>query len=97
MAIVFCTACQPVKRADNRPQLGWLHGNGKPAADINQRQTEFYFLFVDWFVTKERLDELVNDPTEFILMGVDTSDAINKDACTLVLRRMKTGENIGVS
>lgn len=53
-------------------------------------------LFVDWFVTKERLDELVNDPTEFILMGVDTSDAINKDACTLVLRRMKTGENIGV-
>lgn len=53
-------------------------------------------LFVDWFITEGRLYELIADPTEFFLMGVDTSDAVNRDACTLVIRRLKTGENIGI-
>lgn len=51
-------------------------------------------LFVDWFVTKEFAESLIGHPDEYILMGMDTSDANNRDAVTLVLRRMKTGENI---
>lgn len=53
-------------------------------------------LFVDWFVSEGRMEELMNDPTEYFLMGVDTSDAVNRDACTLVIRRLKTGENVGI-
>lgn len=52
-------------------------------------------LYVDWFVSKEVLESLKEDESEFILMGVDTSDANDRDACTLVLRRAKTGEVIG--
>lgn len=52
-------------------------------------------LFVDWFVTKEGLDYYIDNEDEYILLGMDTSDANNRDAVTLVLRRMKTGENIG--
>lgn len=51
-------------------------------------------LFVDWFVGKEFAESLISHPEEYILMGMDTSDANNRDAVTLVLRRMKTGENI---
>lgn len=51
-------------------------------------------LFVDWFVSKEFAESLISHPEEYILMGMDTSDANNRDAVTLVLRRMKTGENI---
>lgn len=53
-------------------------------------------LFIDWFYTKETLEEMFADETEFFLMGVDTSTANNRDACTLVIRRMKTGEVVGV-
>lgn len=52
-------------------------------------------LFVDWFIPEETLDFYINNPDEFFLFGVDTSDANNRDACTLVIRRMKTGEVIG--
>lgn len=52
-------------------------------------------LFIDWFVTKDELQALIDDPNEFILWGMDTSDANNRDAMTLVGRRAKTGENIG--
>lgn len=52
-------------------------------------------LFIDWFVNKDELDALINDPEEYFLMGMDTSDANNRDAMTLVIRRAKTGENIG--
>lgn len=52
-------------------------------------------LFIDWFVTKDELDTLINDPDEYFFMGMDTSDANNRDAMTLVMRRAKTGENIG--
>jgi len=51
-------------------------------------------LFVDWFIDKETLDYYIDNPDEYILLGMDTSDANNRDAVTLVLRRMKTGENI---
>ncbi|QZA70497.1 terminase [Erwinia phage AH04] len=53
-------------------------------------------LFIDWFVTKEGLTNFAEDPDEFILFGMDTSDANNRDAMTLVARRMKSGENLGV-
>lgn len=52
-------------------------------------------LFVDWFVSKEVLEGYIDNPEEYILMGMDTSDANDRDACTLVLRRMKSGEVIG--
>lgn len=52
-------------------------------------------LFVDWFIDKEQLEEYIDHKDEYILMGMDTSDANNRDAVTLVLRRMKTGEVIG--
>lgn len=53
-------------------------------------------LFIDWYYSNERLNEFFTDPTEFFLMGMDTSDAVDRDACTLIIRRMKTGENIGI-
>lgn len=53
-------------------------------------------LFMDWFITESKLNEYINDPSEFLLLGVDTSDAIDRDACTVVIRRLKTGENLGV-
>lgn len=53
-------------------------------------------LFVDWFMTREGLHSLSEDEDEFILFGMDTSDANNRDAMTLVGRRMRTGENVGV-
>jgi LAGLIDADG-like domain len=53
-------------------------------------------LFIDWFLNEQHLSALVQSEDEFLLYGVDTSDAINKDACTLVIRRLKTGETLGV-
>lgn len=53
-------------------------------------------LFIDWYYSLDKLNEFFNDPTEFFLMGMDTSDAVDRDACTLIIRRMKTGENIGI-
>ncbi len=52
-------------------------------------------LFVDWFISEEELDLYINSEDEYILMGMDTSDANDRDACTLVLRRLKSGEVIG--
>lgn len=70
--------------------------NDSKAEAIYNQEIEDTGLFIDWFLPKARLDELFIDPSEFFLMGVDTSDAVNKDACTLVIRRMKTGEVVGV-
>lgn len=54
-------------------------------------------LYVDFFVTKEELIKMCSpDYNDTILIGSDTSSAINKDACTLVLRSMATGDVIGV-
>jgi len=54
-------------------------------------------LFVDFFVTQQELLEMAKKShNDFFLIGVDTSSAINKDACTLIIRSMRTGKVIGV-
>lgn len=54
-------------------------------------------LFLDWFYKQDELQLLIDDPTEFLLIGCDTSDAIggDNDACTVTLTRIKTGEVVG--
>lgn len=53
-------------------------------------------LFIDWFISKGELANYVADPTEYFVIGCDTSDAKGEDsdACTVTVRRAKTGENI---
>ena len=54
-------------------------------------------LFVDFFVTQQELIEMgAKSYNDFFLIGVDTSSAINKDACTVIIRSMRTGKVIGV-
>lgn len=54
-------------------------------------------LFVDFFITQEKLAEMSKkEYNDHFIIGVDTSSAINKDACTVVIRSMKTGMVIGV-
>lgn len=54
-------------------------------------------LFVDFFHTQEELMMMgKKEYNDHFLIGVDTSSAINKDACTLIIRSMKTGKVIGV-
>ena len=52
-------------------------------------------LFVDWFVSEEEMNVWKEDENEYFLYGMDTSDANDRDACTLVIRRIKTGEVVG--
>lgn len=52
-------------------------------------------LFIDWYVKSLELKAIKEDPNEFMTFGVDTSDAAGKDACTMVIRRNKTGEVLG--
>jgi hypothetical protein len=54
-------------------------------------------LFMDFFVTQQQLIEMGRkDYNDYFLIGVDTSSAINKDACTIIIRSMKTGKVVGV-
>lgn len=54
-------------------------------------------LFVDFFVTQQQLLEMgKKEHNDFFLIGVDTSSAINKDACTVIIRSIRTGKVIGV-
>ena len=54
-------------------------------------------LFVDFFVTQEKLMEMAKkEYNDHFIIGVDTSSAINKDACTMIIRSMKTGKVVGV-
>jgi Hom_end-associated Hint. len=54
-------------------------------------------LFMDFFCTQEELIRMgKKEYNDHFLIGVDTSSAINKDACTLIIRSMKTGKVIGV-
>lgn len=54
-------------------------------------------LYIDFFITKEELQERCKASyNDFFLIGCDTSSAINKDACTVVIRSMVTGDVIGV-
>lgn len=52
-------------------------------------------LFVDWFIPEEIVEAYKHDESEYLLYGMDTSDANDRDACTLVIRRMKSGEVVG--
>lgn len=54
-------------------------------------------LYMDFFVTQAELGEMCKkEYNDFFLIGSDTSSAINKDACTIVIRSIKTGKVIGV-
>lgn len=54
-------------------------------------------LFMDFFVTQEELLGMgKKEYNDFFLIGVDTSSAINKDACTIIIRSMRTGKVVGV-
>jgi hypothetical protein len=54
-------------------------------------------LFVDFFVTQEKLMEMSKkEYNDHFIIGVDTSSAVNKDACTMIIRSMKTGRVVGV-
>lgn len=54
-------------------------------------------LFVDFFVPQSELIEMGKKSyNDFFVIGMDTSSAINKDACTLIIRSIKTGKVIGV-
>lgn len=54
-------------------------------------------LFIDFFHSQEELLKMgKKEYNDHFLIGVDTSSAINKDACTLIIRSMKTGKVIGV-
>lgn len=54
-------------------------------------------LFVDFFVSQEEVIKMCSpDYNDHFLIGVDTSAAVNKDACTVVIRSAKTGKNVGV-
>lgn len=54
-------------------------------------------LYMDFWVTQEELIKMgKKDYNDFFLIGVDTSSAINKDACTIIVRSSKTGKVVGV-
>lgn len=54
-------------------------------------------LYMDFFVTQQELMEMSKkEHNDFFLIGCDTSSAINKDACTIIIRSIRTGKVIGV-
>lgn len=54
-------------------------------------------LYMDFFITKEQLMEACKpEHNDYFLIGCDTSSAINKDACTVVVRSMVSGDTIAV-
>lgn len=54
-------------------------------------------LYMDFFVTQQELMEMSKkEYNDFFLIGCDTSSAINKDACTIIVRSMRTGKVVGV-
>lgn len=54
-------------------------------------------LYMDFFHEQEELIRMgKKEFNDFFLIGVDTSSAINKDACTVIIRSIKTGKVVGV-
>lgn len=54
-------------------------------------------LHMDFFVTQQELVEMSRkEHNDFFMIGCDTSSAINKDACTIIVRSMRTGKVVGV-
>ena len=54
-------------------------------------------LFIDFFISKEEFQQIIKpEHNDFYLIGCDTSSAINKDACTVIIRSYRSGRVIGV-
>lgn len=54
-------------------------------------------LFIDWFITREEHENIMfNKSNTFYLIGCDTSGAVGKDACTVIIRDIITGDVVGV-
>lgn len=54
-------------------------------------------MYVDFFHTQQEILTMAKGSyNDFFVIGMDTSSAINKDACTLIIRSIKTGKVIGV-
>lgn len=54
-------------------------------------------LFLDFFISKEEFVQMCSpNSNDHVLIGCDTSSAIDQDACTVVLRSYRTGATIGV-
>lgn len=54
-------------------------------------------LFFDWFISQEEYTQILcGKHTTHYLIGVDTSAAQGQDACTVVMRDMRTGWVVGV-
>lgn len=54
-------------------------------------------LFIDFFISQEEFQKITKpDHNDFFLVGCDTSSAINKDACTVIIRSYRSGKVIGV-
>lgn len=72
---------------------------------LSENKTEALFskeykdsnLYMDFFITKEQLIQACKaEHNDFFLIGCDTSSAINKDACTVVVRSMVSGDVVAV-
>lgn len=55
-------------------------------------------LFFDWFITPEEHAEIMSGAkaSTFYLIGLDTSGAVGRDACTIVVRDIRNGKVVGV-
>lgn len=54
-------------------------------------------LFIDFFMTQQEFNNICKpDHNDFYIVGVDTSSAINKDACTVIIRSLRNGKVVGV-
>ncbi|BAW98365.1 phage protein [Vibrio phage pTD1] len=55
-------------------------------------------LFFDWFISPEEHAEIMSGAkaSTFYLIGLDTSGAVGRDACTIVVRDIRNGKVVGV-
>lgn len=54
-------------------------------------------LYFDWFISPEKHAEIMSGKCNtFYLIGLDTSGAVGKDACTIVVRDIRDGSVAGV-
>lgn len=54
-------------------------------------------MYFDFFITEAEYRQMASDSYhDFLLIGCDTSSASGKDACTIVIRSIKTGKVVGV-
>lgn len=61
------------------------------------QQIEGTSLFFDWFISQEEHAEIMSGQSKsFYLIGMDTSGAVGRDACTVVVRDIRDGSVAGV-